>query len=455
MEQFVKTWTPELIDSIVQNISVKNIVPIIGPNVFYGRDGIPIQQYIVEEVLRKELPEYFNQETIQTTSFGIKGMNKLHKLFRSKGKTLCVYLNKLFKDSEFLSKIWMDPDVLEFLRNGNFPLILTTCNFRIINEMLKYNGREYDVVSYQKEKVKGNPEHDILLKEDKHSICKPAIFHLFGTLSPTQGTCVINEEEFLVYLHCLQDTNTRPENLREYLKKENNKYLLTLGCDIPDWTFRFLLYSLKANEGKLRDENGQKDYFVGGALDKNQSEDFVDFLSDINYFPSNKVTEFLQDINPLISPARKPTIFLSLESGEYDSIGEDIKQRFASYFDIWVFNDRQRDDYWNIIEEGLQKCDLFMPVVTPSALLKIYSGEVTVEIALDREPGLITEWRLAMKNGKTRNCLICLDKVKIEDLITAIKDKRMYLWDMFFPEEGNQAHDISEINTDIIQSHIK
>ena len=60
-----------------------------------------------------------------------------------------------------------------------------------------------------------------------------------------------------------------------------------------------------------------------------------------------------------------------------------------------------------------------------------------------------------MKNGKTRNCLICLDKVKIEDLITAIKDKRMYLWDMFFPEEGNQAHDISEINTDIIQSHIK
>ena len=83
-------------------------------------------------------------------------------------------------------------------------------------------------------------------------------------------------KDFLRYLHCIQDTNTKPDYLKKYLE---NKYILSLGCEIPDWTFRFLLYSLKEKEGRLEGISGE-DMFDGGALSKVMDDNLYSFLAN-------------------------------------------------------------------------------------------------------------------------------------------------------------------------------
>lgn len=458
-------WSEDYIESIVNNIREQNIVPIIGPNVLRVKKGtveMPIQEYVVSVMLNKHLPEEANEQNIQTCSKGVKGMSRLNRLFVKHNKKLNGYLYKLYKDEDFVSSIIVDRDVLQFLQLGNFPLILTTTNYCILENLLTFHGRKYDSVSYRKEKVKDNPEQDILLKNDKHDIETPAIFHLFGTISVTPGTSVVTEDEFLMFLHCLQDTNTRPENLKEYLKLENNKYLLTLGCDIPDWTFRFLLYSLKADKNGIRDYNAADNYFVGGVVDAHLSDDITEFLLDIGYYSGNQVSAFLRDINKHLSPIEKPKVFLSLCSEEYDIIGESLYKILSESFDVWFYKyngDQHR--YWNDpeygIEVGLKASEFILPIITPSAINRIYEYSVP-DMPNDDTSGLIEEW-IRAKKYNIKCCPLYIGQNE-ENLKKAIKksDCADILWPFFFSGGGNAGLtqiDLKTFSAEQLYNHIK
>lgn len=433
----------DYIVSIVNNINEKNIVPVIGPNVLYVNNGSQresVQQYVVRRLLQDHFPDESTEKNCLEFANGIKGMTRLGKLFEKNRKSINSYLYQLYKDEHFLSLIKIDEDVLTFLQFGNFPLILTTINYNFLETKLTFHGRSYNSVSYKKEKVKNNPNQDIILKEDKHEIASPAIFHLFGSISVINGTSVVTENDFLSFLHCLHDTNTQPENLKEYLKAENNKYLLTLGCDIPDWTFRFLLYSLKANKDGIQ-KNIYENLFVGGAIDAHLSEDIAEFLLDIGYYTGNQINEFLKAIIKHLSPIEKPKVFLSVVSREYDTVGEQLYQILSSRFEVWFYKyDGDSHQYWNNpergIEAGLKNSDFILPVITPYAIDKVDEYEVPT-MPNDDTPGLIEEW-IRAKNNKIKCCPLYIGRDE-HHLKKAIKASNCsdLLWSFFFSEEGN------------------
>lgn len=430
-----KKWSASLIRDIVDSIQDSEgnrIIPIIGQGVYQVNDNgkeYSIQQFIIKTVLENEkIPLEPTESNIKEYSNGYRGMTELSKLCSKNGLTLLRQIKELFSDKANTGKISMDPDVLTFLERGDFPLILTTCNFRWLENYITWQGNDYSVIPYRTGK-----DQDIKIEDGR--IIAPTIFHLFGYVGQDRNV-VITENDFLRYLHCIQDTNTRPERLKKYLE---NKYILSLGCEIPDWTFRFLLYSLKEKEGKLGGVSGE-DMFDGGALSKVMDDNLYSFLSNISYFPSQNINEFLKDINEQLGPEAKPTVFLSVNSDEYD-LGERVKQILSPKFNVWFFKHNGGVQYWKDIEEGIYKCDYFIPLTTSITIQKMLDDKAKID---NKEAGAITEMRLALKHktenlGEKKYCFPLLHNISRDLLTKALKMGNCSdLEPLFFAPEGNE-----------------
>ena len=452
-----KRWSASLIRDIVDNIQDQEegnrIIPIIGQGVYQVNDNgkdYSIQEFIIKSILENEkIPLRPTEDNIKEYANGYRGMTELSKLCSDNGLTLLRQIKDIFSDIVNMHKISMDPDVLTFLELGEFPLILTTCNFRWLDNHITHQGNKYTVIPYRTGK-----DQDI--KTEDNIIIEPTIFHLFGYVGQDRNV-VITENDFLRYLHCIQDTNTRPEQLKKYLE---NKYILSLGCEIPDWTFRFLLYSLKEKEGRLGGVSGE-DAFDGGALSKAMDDNLYSFLSNISYFPSQNINEFLRDVNSQLELKVKPNVFLSLCSDEYDKIGAPLLRLLSQFFDVWFYKyDGDEYQYWNDpecgIEVGLKASEFILPIITPNAIDKIDDYE-DPEMSNDDTPGLIEEWKRAMKYN-VKCCPLYIDRNE-EKLKKAIKRSNCkdLLWSFFFSDPGNAGLqiDLNTFSAEQLYNHIK
>lgn len=451
-----KKWSVSLIRDIVDSIQDQEgnrIIPIIGQGVYQVNDNgkeYTIQQFIIKTVLENEkIPLQPTESNIKEYSNGYRGMTELSKLCLDNGLTLLRQIKEIFCDKSNISKISMDPDVLTFLERGDFPLILTTCNFRWLENHITWQDIGYSVVPYRTGKDQDIKTEDGRTKE-------PTIFHLFGYVGQDRNV-VITENDFLRYLHCIQDTNTRPERLKKYLE---NKYILSLGCEIPDWTFRFLLYSLKEKEGKLGGMSGE-DMFDGGALSKAMDDSLYSFLSNISYFPSQNINEFLKDINAQLEPQKKPKVFLSLCSEEYSQVGEPLYRILSKCFDVWFYKyDGDQHQYWKDsehgIETGLNSSEFILPVITPNAIDRI-DDYIIPDKPNDDSSGLIEEW-IRAKNLNVKCCPLYIGRSE-ENLKKAIKRNKStdFLWPFFFSEGGNAGLqiDLRTFSAERLYKHIE
>ena len=453
-----RNWSNLLIENIVQKIEINSIVPIIGPDAFEASlDGNPIsiQKYIVCELLKNNLPEYNTPENVEKFSAnGLQGMTRLYKLFEEKRLTLSNRLYALFgKGSKLWNNISLKKNVFQFIQNGRFPLIITTCRFPISTLCPKIHGKDYKTVSYARG---GKDEQDITFIEDRKDIASPTIFHLLGAYSIENDSCVITEDDFLSYLHALQDPSNRPSKLIRYLAA--NKYVFAIGCNIPDWTLRFLLFSLKEEGGKLKNDNGRPDNFVGGVLEQSLDNDLIEFLEDIRYFPSQMVDTFLEEVNSTLKPKEMPHMFLSLCSEEYEKIGRKLRDICQEKFEVWFFeDDGDNHQYWKSIKDGLQQADYIIPIITDKALNKIYQYKKVDanEKRNDVQPGLIDEWEMAMERH-IPCCPLYIDTTNAS-LKTAINEKCVHLWDFFQCDDGNAGLtiDLNTFSATDLTSHLK
>lgn len=432
------------------------IVPIIGQEVYYvdtDNGKISVQEYIVDELLKKDgdlaniAPHLITEENKKLClQEGIKGLHSLSKLFEEAGLTLANKLYLLLKNGG-QHKIKLNETVRSFLKKGNFPLILTTNYFRVLEDIITYDDDEnYSIISYQIEK---NRNQDIKLSPVDMFLYEPAIFHIFGIVRPA-SKCVLTEDDFLSYLHALQDTNTYPQNLRQYLR---DKYLLTIGCDIPDWTFRLLLYSLKEKDGRISITGGNKDSFIGGSINNQLDKDFVSFLGRIKYYSDDNIYDFLEDVTKYLPDQDKPSIFLSICSEDYNDIGDVLSSKLRQRFKVWFCKEKLSGNggeaYWSKIQQGLEQCRYFMPVITPTACNKLLRADDITGPKPDKEGGIITEWKYANDVWKRKYaplskkyCIPYRLGVSIEDLKNGILDKfQGELFSLFFNESGNQHID--------------
>lgn len=454
-----KTWDDSLISEIAGKIQNKltgkkqdsMIVPVIGDEVFFVEDNaerVPIQAYITRQIWENNLKGKAPYN--DSYEHGFRGYNLLAKDIKKFGGNFLGCLISVVTGCK--ERIMVDPDVLEFLISGEFPLIITTSIYGVLEKHLK----NYEVRTYIKEKC---DEHDISLAAEsryEQRIAKPTIYCLFGQLNWYLPS-VVTENDFLSYLYSLLDTSSHPVSLKKYL---TTRSVFMLGCDLPDWTFRFLLFSLKHERGELKESSGDINSFSGGSLSGNIDSELERFLSDIKYHSCNRVSEFLRDINSRLNPEVKPRLFLSCSHDDYTPL-LPLKEKLSERFDVWFCPEQVKElggeQYWRKIKEGLESSQYIMPVVTADLAyaLSEWSRRFTlpVEPKPDNEPGIATEWKLALKYDCSKRTFpyILANFGLFKD---CLNDNLKPVRELFLPQSGAQAilKPVSEFdpNKDII-----
>lgn len=457
----LEKWSEKVVNDLISKIIKGNVVPIIGYKVFYAtQNRIPVQQYIVEEILKQEELEL--DEDIDVYTDGIMGMTRLARFFERENLSLSTTLEDLYEKEAFYSNIYIEENVLRLLELSHFPLIISTVNFSFINNLLERYGLKYHLITYQGDQSGNN--QDIVVENEQ--IVIPTVFNIFGTIG-MNANVVIFENDLLLFIRRILDTNSMPKVLTQYLYKPQTnsaRNILTLGCEIPDWTFRLLLYSLKEpdcdTEKKLH-----RNTFGGGYVSPVLDYDLLDFLSDIKYKLSDDFS-CLGHINELLEsqqPPKQDKIFLSLCSEDYKDIGEQVRKELSKQFEVWMFSYDGGPDYWKRIRHGISQCRYFMPVITPSAILRLQEVKAVSNIELDVTGGLICEWALALENKNNsyvdkRYCLPYFCKAQIsrfKDELLKIDPQKKYLWPLFYGDDTTLEAITGELTAEDVVKRLK
>lgn len=285
-----------------------------------------------------------------------------------------------FKSGELKLK----DEVVTFLKNGQFPLIITTLGFTIIEEAV-YKSQEiykdYDIKDFCRWYFPTDKNIVPLVSPSGH-----VVYHIFG--GNTFWSWVYNEQELLRFMHAFHRTDYGAKNLFNSINnnlevQQPPLQLLVLGSILPDWLFRFLIYPLYK-------DNIDKSGGMWLSLDSIPTE-LSSFLGRNGYLKKTQIrpTEREQLLELLNIPkpdckhfTKKEThrIFFSYKRDdsiktERDRIEEMLKNLVgvdAKHFwkdtskDLKTGekNIQHGDDYWDKIEGAINNCSLFIPIIT-------------------------------------------------------------------------------------------
>lgn len=262
--------------------------------------------------------------------------------------------------------------VREFLQHGNFPLIVTTFGFRVIEESLtRYKD--------------GDRWFNPTVRNDIPFMHKDSwiVYHIFG--GKEYSHWVYDEQEMLGFMHALHSGDYEAKGLSNYLRGFRTdctdvKRPLVIGSSLPDWLFRFFLYPLYGDKLKYAKgycywlslseiENGL-DLFLSRNKFRGQTNLRSDNLVDSIMGKATKASELV--VESSVSGKRK-NVFISYKrkDGETPEKVKRIAEMIGNQgCDVWI--DREKieinDLYWFKIKMAIQYCDIFMPLITDTYL---------------------------------------------------------------------------------------
>ena len=284
------------------------------------------------------------------------------------------YSNSIFSEiQKELSNFKLRESVREFLSNGDFPVIVTTFGFPIIENTLSH-------IKYEDKWFRPRYRNDIPFVRDEKS---RVVYHIFG--GDECGSWVYNEQTMLTFVHALHSVDYGAKNLSNYLKGIGNndtKRPLVLGSSLPDWLFRFFIYPMF--EDKL-----SKSY--GYWLSLSEIETGLDMFLRRNKYKgltnlskSNQVDSILAEATLVRDDqnvdgndnvdTKKRLIFISYkrENGKTPEVVKRIIQLFdLRQYEIWIDSNEVSDagnPYWANIKKAIKKCHTFIPLITKKYL---------------------------------------------------------------------------------------
>lgn len=272
----------------------------------------------------------------------------------------------------------------------DFPLLVTLTPDDLMAKALRASHREVDEVVHAP-KLATSESRD--LPEDWNEPGRPAqLLYLFGKAKPT-SLYAIHDEDALEYAHNIVDRGSNvPSAFLGALQERN---LLLIGCNFPDWLGRFLLRAMR--KGRLAE--GARQWLV----DPLSSEDpFVGFLG--RYSPKTKAltnvdpVTFVAELHRRWMARRAPASRTDADAGASarPTPGPSVLGEKALFFisysratdleraqriyaalrslgvqedEIWF--DRETlepgDAYYRRIVDGIRSCRYFMPLLSRAA----------------------------------------------------------------------------------------
>ncbi len=381
--------------SIINDLVRKrgSIVPIIGDDTLVYQDTdkeIPFQEFIVQEFQKKyPFVEVAKDVLTSMKERGYYGLSLLSQYFNLQGRFLDDFMEFVNMN---MSRIKMRQEVQDFLVTFNFPIVITTICFDFIEKQLKNQVERYESIWYKLNKENRNFKINSKIKR--------CVFHIFGQAK--DGTKWVYDEDLLLkFLLSHNNQVYSAVELTDYLK-ENDKKLLVLGCNLPNWLFRFLWQPTQS--GKNNDMLTKQGFWIH----KEKPEDsFENFLKKKNFYADEQINEILQEATILLQEEQQRNtaerdsltdaekhfdVFISY-AGEDRPIATRIFEALKGMnVNAW-FDDRGMgeitpgDHYWEKIKKGIHNSAHFMPIITSNWMNKLFSTS-----NLKKETLLAEDW---------------------------------------------------------------
>lgn len=204
---------------------------------------------------------------------------------------------------------------------------------------------------------------------------KPIIYNLFSTHDDERGAYVLTDTDYIELMYDLiRNTDGKFKNLLTYFKEG---YLLFLGCNFPDWFFRFFI-RLCVGEKNLTESSPITRKAVIDSLNNNDSSRSV-------FMGHYKIQTLDVDCNQLINEIYKKLlnepgspglvgnkgikkVFISYCRND-EQVANDIavqfEERYIEYFkDNAVNNLLEGEGLSNKITEAIDNCLIFLVIIS-------------------------------------------------------------------------------------------
>lgn len=362
-------------------IAEGRVVPIIGKELFQVRN-VPLKEYLLKQICEEYDIDYSEELTSEQI------IEILNQDFGDGKGEYCSCLRRICKTTQ----IPIPDSIAKLISTNRFPVILTTTYVPVLEKYLIANNLNWNIYSYDKRGKKSD-------KADLESSDEAArsLYYLFGKIG-NKGSFVATEDDLLAFLHFWHNESTRPANLCSYL---SDKFLLVLGCDYPDWLFRFMWYSMNGNFlesprlGQLVVSNNKvmEDVELQSFLSRikayyhNNQAGFIDEICSRwkKYEEENDIPDISSNSNLLANNGNEIDVFISYareDETEAAKISEILKSLGANvWFDRKALN--PGDSFPDEIKESIIKCKRFMPILSRNTIIpgsRFYRKEWTEAI---------------------------------------------------------------------------
>jgi hypothetical protein len=358
-------------DNLLDYIQDRTVIPVIGPELVTVREDdrdVPLYRWIAQRLAgdlnlpTSELPEGFGLNDVVSMHLRRRGEReelyaRIHRMLR----------NAALKPSESLRTLAGIP---------GFDLYISLTFDSLLADAIG----DAQQIAYSPNTVRDLPC-------PKAELRQPVVFHLLGraSASPDYAIC---DDDLLEFLHAMQDKQRQPKTLFDELR---GNHLLILGCSFGDWLARFFLRTARNLE--LSQKRRRWDVLVGDHIAHDARlvrflESFSPDTRVVSLSAAKFVTELAarwQAAHPAAAQSTEPAvavtamggrniprgaIFVSYTSEDLEAASRLAEGLRAAGLEVWFDKDalQMGDDWARSIRRGLERCSLFLPVISRQTL---------------------------------------------------------------------------------------
>lgn len=357
MINYMSRITENSWDCLLTQIDKGNVVLILGNGLYFIKDEdgdlIPIEEYIQKEMCTDLGIEYDDSIDLDRLCDP-----KMRLLWEDMDSSPYYWTYKRLTRLKNENKI-VAPDIERILSLKKFDIVITTAVTDIaFNIMQKQYGDIY-IKSLQYEKGSNKPD---LPPESTN----PFFYQMFGNICPIDYRFVLSEDDLLSFMHNWLDKGRHPENMVNHI---GGKYILAIGCNYPNWLFRFFFHSIKENCG----ERGKTGIVINSQLDRDLtrflSRKKMDTYDDAHHFIEELVGRW-ESFHGTQTTAEDREIFISYASEDYTKAKKIAAMFEGNGWKVW-FDKRSLisgEDYEKVIRSHISNCEGFIPILSSNTI---------------------------------------------------------------------------------------
>ncbi|MEA2560151.1 MAG: hypothetical protein QOH06_1655 [Acidobacteriota bacterium] len=358
-------------DNLLDYIQDRTVIPVIGPELVTVREGdgdVPLYRWIAQR-----LTADLNLPTAELPAgFDLNDVVSMHLRRRGEREELYAQIHRMLRKAELTPS-----EPLRALAGiPGFDLFVSLTFDSLLADALGAAQQ----IAYSPNTVRDLPS-------PKAGLRQPVVFHLLGraSASPDYAIC---DEDLLEFLHGMQDKQRQPKTLFDELR---GNHLLILGCNYGDWLARFFLRTARSLE--LSQKRRRWDMLVSAqiAQDSKLALFLESFSSDTRVVPM-AAAQFVTELAARWHAAHPPetqsaasevreagmggksipagAIFVSYASEDLEAASRLTEGLRAAGLEVWLDKDalQMGDDWARSIRRGIERCSLFLPVVSRQAV---------------------------------------------------------------------------------------